>query len=118
MLGLHAAEVCRQSEALRSEKLEFAEDVQHEGVEVPAPLLAAGEGVGEQVEEHGFAASDFAVEEHALWGLDLQGGFFDRDCAGEGQGRDFGSGAEYGWDNATEGGVRALLGAIGNGWLL
>ena len=112
---LQCAEVRRETEALRPEKLEFAEDVQHEGVEVPAALFAAGERVGEQVEEHGFAASDFAVEEHTLWGLDLQGGFLDRDCAGEGLGRGFGAGAEYGWDNATEGGGWALLGAIGEG---
>ena len=118
MLGLHAAEVRRESEALCAERLEFAEHVQHEGVEVPSPLLAAWEGVGEEVEQHGFPAADFAVEEHALWGWDLQGGFLERDCAREGQGGVLGSVAEYGWKEATSGGVRALLGAIGDGWLL
>lgn len=70
MLLFQPLEMAGQIGTLHPQLLETAKCLEHEGVEVPALLFAAGERVGEEVEEHGFATSNFAVEEHALRGVD------------------------------------------------
>jgi hypothetical protein len=51
------------------QRFKTAKDLEHESVEVPSFLLATGQRIGEEVEKHGLATADFAIEEHASRGL-------------------------------------------------
>jgi hypothetical protein len=61
VLLFKASKVGREVKTLISQRFEASKDLEHESVEMPAFLLAAWKRVGQKVEEHGFAATDFAV---------------------------------------------------------
>ena len=70
-------------ESLVPQRFKAAKDLEHKVVEVPSLLLATGQRVGEEIEKHGLATADFAIEEHASRGLDRHCGFLHGDCASE-----------------------------------
>ena len=83
MLLFDALEVRWEVESLIPQRFKAAKDVEHESVEVPPLFLATGQRIGEEVEEHGLATADFAIEEHTSWGLDRYCGFLHGNCASE-----------------------------------
>ena len=85
MLVLEYLLLRRKAEALDAESFESAEDVEHERRKVVALLLVGRKGIGQEVKKHGLATADFAIEEEALWRLDLESGFLDGDCTSQGQ---------------------------------
>lgn len=58
-----------------SQRLKLGQSVEHEGVEVPATLLAVGEAVGEQVDQHALPRADFAMQHQATRRVELHGLF-------------------------------------------
>ena len=83
MLLFEVLEMRWEVESLVPQRLKAAKYLEHESVEVPSLLLATGQRIGEEVEEHGLATADFAVEEHTSRGLDRYCGFLHRDCVSE-----------------------------------
>lgn len=83
MLLFEVLEMRWEVESLVPQRFKAAKDLEHESVEVPSLLLATGQGIGEEVEEHRLATADFAIEEHTLRGLDRYCRFLHGDCTSE-----------------------------------